>query len=184
MSVNFYDWGTDKLNPTAGLTVPAPTPDYVDEQYSSSKTYSKGMTCISGNVRYRYKNSTASSGHTPPNATYWEVCSVANQLNNIGLKVVTKTYNCKCDGNARSLASYLGLTKSEYNTIIAEGYVYINMYYEIPVSPEVFNFPYQHYFANNGDYAPAVGVDIAYNATYGNINQYRSITTHYIFAKI
>jgi len=59
------------------------TPDYVDEQYSSSTTYSKGMTCISGNVRYRYINSTASSGHQPPNVTYWEVLSVASQLGEI-----------------------------------------------------------------------------------------------------
>jgi len=78
MSVNIYD-GTN-LIPIAGKTVPAPTPDYVDAQYSSSTTYSKGMTCISGNVRYRYINSTASSGHQPPNATYWEVLSVASQL--------------------------------------------------------------------------------------------------------
>ena len=60
--------------------VTPPTPDYVDEQYSSSTTYSKGDTCISGNVRYRYINSTASSGHQPPNATYWEVLSVADEL--------------------------------------------------------------------------------------------------------
>ena len=57
------------------------TPDYVDEQFNPSTTYSKGMTCIEGNVRYRYKNSTATSGHRPPNATYWEVLSVAEELN-------------------------------------------------------------------------------------------------------
>ena len=69
------DSGNDKT------VVTAPTPDYVDAQYNSITTYSKGMTCISGNKRYRYINSTASSGHQPPNATYWEVCSVSDQLN-------------------------------------------------------------------------------------------------------
>lgn len=78
MSVNIYD-GTN-LTPIAGKTVPAPTPDYVDEQYNSATTYSKGMTCISGNVRYRYKNSTATSGHRPPDTTYWEVWSVSDQI--------------------------------------------------------------------------------------------------------
>lgn len=78
MSVNIYD-GTN-LIPIAGKTVPAPTPDYVDAQYSSSTTYSKGDTCISGNVRYRYKNSTATSGHRPPDTTYWEVLSVADEV--------------------------------------------------------------------------------------------------------
>ena len=57
------------------------TPDYVDEQFNPSTTYSKGMTCIEGNVRYRYKNSTATSGHRPPDTTYWEVLSVATELN-------------------------------------------------------------------------------------------------------
>lgn len=79
MSVNIYD-GTN-LTPIAGKTVPMPTPDYVDAQYNSTTTYTKGMTCISGNKRYRYINSTASSGHQPPNATYWEVYSVADELN-------------------------------------------------------------------------------------------------------
>lgn len=78
MSVNIYQNGT--LTPIAGKTVPMPTPDYVDEQFNPATTYSKGMTCISGNKRYRYINSTASSGHQPPNATYWEVYSVANEL--------------------------------------------------------------------------------------------------------
>ena len=70
------DSGNDKT------VVAAPTPDYVDAQYSSSTTYSKGMTCIEGNVRYRYKNSTATSGHRPPDTTYWEVLSVSDQLRN------------------------------------------------------------------------------------------------------
>ena len=78
MSVNIVQNG--ELLPIAGKTVPAPTPDYVDAQYSSSTTYSKGMTCIEGNVRYRYKNSTATSGHRPPNTTYWEVLSVSDEL--------------------------------------------------------------------------------------------------------
>lgn len=58
------------------------TPDYVDAQYNNTTQYSKGMTCISGNKRYRYKNSTATSGHRPPNATYWEVLSVASEIKN------------------------------------------------------------------------------------------------------
>ena len=70
------------------------TPDYVDAQYNNTTQYSKGMTCISGNKRYRYINNTASSGHTPPNATYWEELSVAEEcrkgiipLRNIANKV-------------------------------------------------------------------------------------------------
>lgn len=68
------DSGNDKT------VVTLPTPDYVDAQYNSSTTYSKGMTCISGNKRYEYINSTASSGHTPPNATYWSEKSVASEI--------------------------------------------------------------------------------------------------------
>lgn len=71
------DSGNDKT------VVTAPTPDYVDEQFNSSKTYSKGMTCIEGNVRYRYKNSTATSGHRPPDTTYWEVFSVASEIGTV-----------------------------------------------------------------------------------------------------
>lgn len=87
MSVNIVQNG--ELLPIAGKTVPMPTPDYVDEQYNPSTTYSKGMTCIEGNVRYRYKNSTATSGHRPPNTTYWEVLSVADELNNVMVGQVT-----------------------------------------------------------------------------------------------
>lgn len=78
MSVNIVQNG--ELLPIAGKTVPAPTPDYVDEQFNPSTTYSKGMTCISGNVRYEYINNTPSSGHTPPDVTYWKVKSVATQM--------------------------------------------------------------------------------------------------------
>lgn len=68
----------DSVNDKTVVTLP--TPDYVDEQFNPSTTYSKGMTCIEGNVRYRYKNSTATSGHRPPNTTYWEVLSVSDEI--------------------------------------------------------------------------------------------------------
>lgn len=65
--------------------VEAPTPDYVDEQYSSSKTYTIGQTCIYGNKRYRYINSNATSGNQPPNATYWVEESVVSEITNNNL---------------------------------------------------------------------------------------------------
>lgn len=68
----------DSANDKTVVTLP--TPDYVDEQFNPSTTYSKGMTCIEGNIRYRYKNSTATSGHRPPDTTYWEVYSVAEEI--------------------------------------------------------------------------------------------------------
>lgn len=106
MSVNIVQNGT--LIPIAGKTVPAPTPDYVDEQFDSSKTYSKGMTCIEGNVRYRYKNSTATSGHRPPDATYWEVLSVSDEM-------VSKTKNSVVDLN--EFKDYISWTnKGQYAT--------------------------------------------------------------------
>jgi hypothetical protein len=71
----------DKYLRSNGSWSDLPTPDYVDEQFNPATTYSKGMTCISGNKRYEYINSTASSGHQPPDATYWKVLSVTNQLN-------------------------------------------------------------------------------------------------------
>lgn len=80
--LQFEDMGVtdDSVNDKTVVTLP--TPDYVDAQYSSSTTYSKGMTCIEGNLRYRYKNSTATSGHRPPDTTYWEVFSVASEIKN------------------------------------------------------------------------------------------------------
>ena len=93
------DSGNDKT------VVTAPTPDYVDEQFNSSKTYSKGMTCISGNVRYRYINSTASSGHQPPNATYWEVLSVADELSEREVKIYKFTGTTSLSSGYQRLAS-------------------------------------------------------------------------------
>ena len=61
----------DSTNDKTVVTIP--TPDYVDEQFNPSTTYSKGMTCIYGNKRYRSIYSGNNQGHTPPNATYWEV---------------------------------------------------------------------------------------------------------------
>lgn len=68
----------DSVNDKTVVTLP--TPDYVDAQYDPNHYYVKGETCISGNVRYRYKSSTSTKGNMPPNATYWEVLSVASQL--------------------------------------------------------------------------------------------------------
>ena len=101
MSVNIYQNGT--LTPIAGKTVPMPTPDYVDEQYNSTTTYSKGMTCISGNKRYRYINSTASSGHQPPNATYWEELSVSSQMEWTLLSNDTSKANITLPSNYKEL---------------------------------------------------------------------------------
>ena len=86
MSVNIVQNG--ELLPIAGKTVPAPTPDYVDAPYNSTTTYTKGMTCISGNKRYRYINSNATSGHQPPNATYWVEESVAEEIKEISKTLV------------------------------------------------------------------------------------------------
>ena len=79
----------DSANDKTVVTLP--TPDYVDEQYNPSTTYSKGMTCIEGNVRYRYKNSTATSGHRPPDTTYWEVLSVASEISDLKTYSSTET---------------------------------------------------------------------------------------------
>ena len=70
--------------------VTAPTPDYVDAPYNSTTTYTKGMTCISGNKRYRWINSAASTvpAPVPPNATYWEELSVAEELKQLETETV------------------------------------------------------------------------------------------------
>lgn len=85
------------------------TPDYVDAQYNSTTTYTKGMTCISGNKRYRWINSAASTvpAPVPPNATYWVEESVSDQLGDVKYKTD-------------------GLTVSSKITILAVGNV--NMY--------------------------------------------------------
>jgi len=85
--LQFKDMGVTDDSTNDKTVVTLPTPDYVDEQYNNSTTYSKGMTCIEGNVRYRYKNSTATSGHRPPDTTYWEVLSVSDELNPIDVDV-------------------------------------------------------------------------------------------------
>lgn len=93
------DSGNDKT------VVTAPNPDYVDAQYSSSKTYSKGMTCISGNKRYRYINSTVSSRHQPPNTTYWEVLSVADQLSEREVEILKFTGTTSLSSGYQRLAT-------------------------------------------------------------------------------
>jgi len=107
------DSGNDKT------VVTAPTPDYADAQYSSSTTYSKGMTCIEGNVRYRYKNSTATSGHQPPNATYWEVLSVADGLKKGTLlqEVTSTTFS---DGFAKLYNIISNLSQAEVDRTYIE----------------------------------------------------------------
>lgn len=92
MSVNIYD-GTN-LTPIAGKTVPVPTPDYVDIQYNPSTTWTTGMTCISGNKRYKCKANNTGSQYAPPNTTYWEELSVAYELNKkkiVKLATIDKT---------------------------------------------------------------------------------------------
>jgi hypothetical protein len=69
----------DSANDKTVVTLP--TPDYVDAQYNPSTSWKKGMTCISGNKRYRCKVNNTGSQYAPPNATYWEVLSVTSQLN-------------------------------------------------------------------------------------------------------
>ena len=78
MSVNIYDSSTGILTPVAGLTVPAPTPDYVDVQFNSATQYAAGNSFIYGNKRYKVK--TACINVTPPNSTYYEELSVADEL--------------------------------------------------------------------------------------------------------
>lgn len=68
------DSGNDKT------VVTAPTPDYVDIQYTSSASWIKGQTCISGNKRYRCKVNNTGSQYAPPNTTYWEELSVAEEI--------------------------------------------------------------------------------------------------------
>jgi len=61
-------------------TVPA-APDVYRGAYNSGTTYSgasgtsNGDVVTSGGVLYRFINVTPSSGHAPPNATYWQVVS-------------------------------------------------------------------------------------------------------------
>lgn len=124
---------TDKGASEDKIIVKPYTPDYVDEQYNNSTTYSKGMTCISGNKRYRYINSTASSGHQPPNATYWEVFSVTDELNGWTLlgKITTTTDYltlpssfkemcavCLFQNNYSSIPYYI--SKKAYDTMAAD----------------------------------------------------------------
>ena len=71
------DSGNDKT------VVTAPAPDYVDIQYTPSASWTKGQTCISGNKRYRCKVNNTGSAYAPPNATYWEELSVANEISNV-----------------------------------------------------------------------------------------------------
>lgn len=77
--LQFEGMGVSDDSTNDKTVVTLPTPDYVDEQFNSTTTYTKGMTCISGNKRYRYINSNATSGHQPPDATYWVEESVASE---------------------------------------------------------------------------------------------------------
>lgn len=97
----------DSTNDKTVVTLP--TPDYVDEQFNPSTTYSKGMTCIEGNVRYRYKNSTATSGHRPPDATYWEVLSVSDELGEIKEVKYEHTVTANTAADLEIDLTYLGL---------------------------------------------------------------------------
>lgn len=103
------DSGNDKT------VVAAPTPDYVDAQYNSTTTYSKGMTCIYGNKRYRSIYSGNNKGHTPPNATYWEEFSVSSQLGGrwdlIAQTSVTGTNTTSMEQNI----AYPNINLSNYN---------------------------------------------------------------------
>lgn len=122
--------------------LPAPlAPDYVDEQFNSSKIYSKGMTCIEGNVRYRYKNSTATSGHRPPDTTYWEVLSVASELQAIGNKLILphlfyRGYSNTAMGSMTGISGHSGKSLSvvdDYLTGGNAGTAWYGTYYSTPI---------------------------------------------------
>lgn len=118
--LQFEDMNVTDDSTNDKTVVTLPTPDYVDEQYNNSTTYSKGMTCIEGNVRYRYKNSTATSGHRPPDTTYWEVLSVSSQMEWTLLANDTSKSNITLPSNYKELliAAYIGgdLQPSGYYT--------------------------------------------------------------------
>ena len=113
MSVNIYD-GTN-LTPIAGKTVPAPTPDYVDAPYNSTTIYIKGMTCISGNKRYRYINSNATSGHQPPDATYWVEESVASEVKDRGKLLKSATSSTFASAFTEFYNILTGMTYKEFS---------------------------------------------------------------------
>lgn len=173
MSVNIFD-GTN-LTPIAGKTVPAPTPDYVDEQYSSSKTYSKGMTCISGNVRYRYKNSTATSGHRPPDTTYWEVLSVSDQTNVCGKWTLLGTYKGTTSLNSYQVLPTQTLSNITVTDIInnykAIAIVFLNYSSAqdgndgyMPIASAIFPTDLVYYLPPRNNYAALYGWHISANA--------------------
>ena len=89
------------------------TPDYVDAPYNSTTTYTKGMTCISENKRYRYINSNATSGHQPPDATYWGEESVGTQANNA----------CSYSSSEVAIGKWTD-GRTRYRKIITENFTY------------------------------------------------------------
>ena len=95
----------DSTNDKTVVTLP--TPDYVDVQYSPSTSWKKGMTCISGNKRYRCKVNNTGIQYAPPNATYWEVLSVADEI-----KVITYDYVPTNTDTRAIMFSDLGLSNS------------------------------------------------------------------------
>lgn len=131
----------DSANDKTVVTLPSP--DYVDEQFNPSTTYSLGMTCIEGNVRYRYKNSTATSGHRPPDTTYWEVFSVTDEFGYTYIDTVSVTATA---GQTKSNVKNVNIDVSKYKYFILDYDVggekysgfFINLYNNSSSNPDMY----------------------------------------------
>lgn len=80
------------------------TQDIISDAWSSSKTYAADEYCISGNKLY--KCLVANTGTQPPNTTYWEETTCAEELGELNSNLTFKTATITSDA-----AGYLYLSR-------------------------------------------------------------------------
>lgn len=79
------------------------TQDIVSDAWSSSKTYAADEYCISGNKLY--KCLIANSGTQPPNTTYWEETTCAEELSELNNNLTYKTFVTNSTATSFDLSS-------------------------------------------------------------------------------
>lgn len=97
------------------------TQDIISDAWSSSKTYAAGEYCISGNKLY--KCLVANTGTQPPNTTYWEETTCAEELSQLNSNLTHYVPVCNFSTSTLKL-SYAYATSTTY-TVTEDGWYYL-----------------------------------------------------------
>lgn len=123
------------------------TQDIISDAWSSSKTYAADEYCISGNKLY--KCLVANTGTQPPNTTYWEETTCAEELGELNSNLTETVLWTNSDSSIGMSNTTVTLSDSIQN------YKRIGVYYKVELNDSYFGYA-ETDVQNNGYIRPIV----------------------------